>query len=307
MEDLRPLFVALLLGIATLLLAILINRRAKPAQPQPPPDHAQVLRERAAIRRPHSTELQSAVEDALTDDPAHSDIEEEQNSDHSEGDDEKKVNIDGKLTREQRKAIAKAQKKRDKKAYFESLEMKNKEKDEKRDKYWEKQREKQAEWEEKEREEQERIERMEREKRDREQAEFNKWRKSMKVEESGSQEDLLERDGDVLQRFVEFVKTRKTVLLEELAVEFSIPAKTCAERLVELEKDGFIQGVLDDRGKYIYVTNEEFKSLADFVQRKGRLTTAQFASECNRVINLERHISEGDPSLESDDELEMKQ
>jgi hypothetical protein len=62
--------------------------------------------------------------------------------------------------------------------------MRNKEKSEKRDKYWEKQREKQAEWEEKEREEQERIQRLELERKQREQAEFDKWRKSIKVEES---------------------------------------------------------------------------------------------------------------------------
>jgi hypothetical protein len=54
---------------------------------------------------------------------------------------------------------------------------------------------------------------------------------------------------------------------------------------LELEKEGMIQGVLDDRGKYIYVTDDEFKAISSFIRRKGRVTVQEIVGECNRVIN----------------------
>jgi hypothetical protein len=66
---------------------------------------------------------------------------------------------------------------------------------------------------------------------------------------------------------------------------------------LELEKEGMIQGVLDDRGKYIYVTDDEFKAISSFIRRKGRVTVQEIVSECNRVINPDRQATDDDIKL----------
>lgn len=53
----------------------------------------------------------------------------------------------------------------------------------------------------------------------------------------------------MLTRFIEHVKQRKTVALDELAAEFGMKAADAVARLQALEAEGRITGVMDDRGK----------------------------------------------------------
>jgi hypothetical protein len=50
-------------------------------------------------------------------------------------------------------------------------------------------------------------------------------------------------------RFLEHVKARKTVALDELAAEFGLKTQDAIARLQALEADGRLTGVMDDRGK----------------------------------------------------------
>lgn len=47
------------------------------------------------------------------------------------------------------------------------------------------------------------------------------------------------------------------VLLEELAATFKLRTHDTIDRVTRLEKDGRITGVIDDRGKFIYITPDE--------------------------------------------------
>lgn len=58
---------------------------------------------------------------------------------------------------------------------------------------------------------------------------------------------------------------------------------------MDLEQQGKIQGVLDDRGKYVYVTREEMESLGLFIRQKGRVNMQEIVKEFNRIIDLEIH------------------
>lgn len=49
---------------------------------------------------------------------------------------------------------------------------------------------------------------------------------------------------------------------------------------------GKITGVVDDRGKFIYVTPDEMAAVADFINRKGRVSQADLAAESNRLVDL---------------------
>lgn len=50
---------------------------------------------------------------------------------------------------------------------------------------------------------------------------------------------------------------------------------------------GRVSGVMDDRGKYIYISEEEMKAVADYIKREGRVSISHLASKSNQFIDLE--------------------
>lgn len=50
---------------------------------------------------------------------------------------------------------------------------------------------------------------------------------------------------------------------------------------------GRLSGVMDDRGKYIYISQEEMKAVADYIKRQGRVSISHLASKSNQFIDLE--------------------
>ena len=61
---------------------------------------------------------------------------------------------------------------------------------------------------------------------------------------------------------------------------------TAIDRIVELQKDGRISGVIDDRGKFIFISEEELKAVAKFIKQQGRVSIAELAENSNHLINL---------------------
>lgn len=45
---------------------------------------------------------------------------------------------------------------------------------------------------------------------------------------------------------------------------------------------------MDDRGKYIYISPEEMKAVADYIKRQGRVSISHLASKSNQFIDLEQ-------------------
>lgn len=50
---------------------------------------------------------------------------------------------------------------------------------------------------------------------------------------------------------------------------------------------GRLSGVMDDRGKYIYISLEEMNAVADYIRREGRVSISHLASKSNQFIDLE--------------------
>ena len=50
---------------------------------------------------------------------------------------------------------------------------------------------------------------------------------------------------------------------------------------------GRLSGVMDDRGKYIYISLEEMRAVADYIKRQGRVSISHLASKSNQFIDLE--------------------
>lgn len=53
---------------------------------------------------------------------------------------------------------------------------------------------------------------------------------------------------------------------------------------------GRLSGVMDDRGKYIYISMEEMNAVADYIKRQGRVSISHLASKSNQFIDLEPKV-----------------
>lgn len=137
--------------------------------------------------------------------------------------------------------------------------------------------------EEKRREEDERREKEEREKKDYE--EYLKMKEAFAVEEEGYEEGE-EESKNLLQEFVDFIKSNKVVVIEDLASQFKLKTQAVIDRIKDLQNDDILTGVIDDRGKFIYVSPEEMEAVAKFIRQQGRVSIAELAENSNKLINL---------------------
>lgn len=58
-------------------------------------------------------------------------------------------------------------------------------------------------------------------------------------------------------------------------------------RVQSLQESGELSGVVDDRGKFIYISEEELQAVAQFIKQRGRVSIAELVSSSNRLINLQ--------------------
>lgn len=58
-------------------------------------------------------------------------------------------------------------------------------------------------------------------------------------------------------------------------------------RVQSLQESGQLSGVVDDRGKFIFISNEELKAVADFIKQRGRVSIAELVNSSNRLVNLQ--------------------
>ncbi|WOL10544.1 DDRGK domain-containing protein 1 [Canna indica] len=117
--------------------------------------------------------------------------------------------------------------------------------------------------------------------------EFEKWKGAFSVDDEGTTEEMQDGNQGLLSNFVEYIKKQKCVPLEDLAAEFKLRTQDCINRITSLESIGRLSGVMDDRGKYIYISPEEMKAVADYIKRQGRVSISHLASKSNQFIDLE--------------------
>ncbi|KAK3919603.1 DDRGK domain-containing protein 1 [Frankliniella fusca] len=184
------------------------------------------------------------------------------------------------------KKLAKLQAKAERKAQIEAEQQEREDKKKRQQAQEEerlKEREKEVE-EEKRREEAERKAREEQEKKEYE--EYLKMKAAFSVEEEGFEEGEGEGEGNLLQEFVKFIKDNKVVVLEDLASHFRLKTQNVIDRIQDLQNDGILTGVIDDRGKFIYISQDELESVAKFVKQRGRVSITDLAESSNQLINL---------------------
>uniref|UniRef100_A0A8C1RD90 DDRGK domain-containing protein 1 n=1 Tax=Cyprinus carpio TaxID=7962 RepID=A0A8C1RD90_CYPCA len=107
-----------------------------------------------------------------------------------------------------------------------------------------------------------------------EEEEYLRLKESFVIEDQGEAEELSEQEKS------------KVVLLEDLASHFSLRTQDAIGRLQDLIADGSLTGVIDDRGKFIFITPEELNAVAQFIKKRGRVSISELVQASNTLINL---------------------
>jgi len=74
--------------------------------------------------------------------------------------------------------------------------------------------------------------------------------------------------------------------LEDLANHFKMKTQQAIDRITDLQKNNTITGVIDDRGKFIYISENELNAVAKFIRQRGRISMTELAESSNSLINL---------------------
>lgn len=122
----------------------------------------------------------------------------------------------------------------------------------------------------------------------REHEEYLKLKEAFSVEEEGEQDQDADLSSEsLLQEFIGYIKDTKVVMLEDLAAHFRLKTQDVIERVQDLQSSGDLTGVIDDRGKFIYITMDELESVAKYIRQHGRVSISELAESSNRLITLD--------------------
>ncbi|KAI5639487.1 DDRGK domain-containing protein [Phthorimaea operculella] len=130
------------------------------------------------------------------------------------------------------------------------------------------------------------IEYIKEERKRKEQEEYEALKAAFTVEGEGFEEGEQQDTDSLLRDFIEYIKAQKVVLLEDLAAHFKLKTQAAIDRIQDLQTSGELTGVIDDRGKFIYISQGELESVAKFIKQRGRVSITELAECSNDLINL---------------------
>ena len=134
------------------------------------------------------------------------------------------------------------------------------------------------------------------EKRKKEEEEYQNWKPTISIEETGSMATDKENLEARVDEIISAVKQERTVILESLSARFHTSTAKMVNLLTKLVKERRLEGVFDEHGKFIYVSKEDRLKIAKIIQRRGRVGIADLAREVNSVVSIDPL-----PVVESDD------
>ena len=99
------------------------------------------------------------------------------------------------------------------------------------------------------------------EKERKEQEEYEALKAAFSVEGEGCDAEDEGDEENRLLKFVNYIKETKVVLLEDLAAQFHLKTQEAIDRVTQLQEDGLLTGVIDDR--YYFVVWGAFEELEE--------------------------------------------
>jgi len=133
-------------------------------------------------------------------------------------------------------------------------------------------------------EEEEKRQQEERERREHE--EYLSMKAAFTVDEEGCDDEADQCEENLLATFIAYIQSTKVVLLEDLAAHFKMKTQEVIDRIASLQESGDLTGVVDDRGKFIYISRDELESVAKFIRQQGRVSITDLAANSNKLITL---------------------
>lgn len=131
------------------------------------------------------------------------------------------------------------------------------------------------------------AERDAREKQERkEHEEYLKLKAAFEVQEEGFDECDEDEKENLLQTFVNHIKENKVIVLEDLATQFKLKTQAVIDRITDLQETGTLTGVIDDQGKFIYISDNELNEISNFIRQRGRVSITELAESSNNLVNL---------------------
>jgi len=115
---------------------------------------------------------------------------------------------------------------------------------------------------------------------------YEQWKDLIQIDAAGSNTIDQGNEEETTKNFIQYVQKQKIVNLEELAAEFRLKTQDIIDKLKDLEKKDRITGVFDDRGKYIYISLDELKAVAKYMNQMGRVSIVELAEKSNQLISL---------------------
>jgi DDRGK domain-containing protein 1 len=67
---------------------------------------------------------------------------------------------------------------------------------------------------------------------------------------------------------------------------FFLTPEDVVNRVQALIQMGRLTGVLDDRGKFIYISEAEMEAVAKFIKQRGRVGISELSQRSNDLIDL---------------------
>ncbi|CAH8546006.1 unnamed protein product [Schistosoma turkestanicum] len=120
----------------------------------------------------------------------------------------------------------------------------------------------------------------------REQAEYERLKQEFSIEEEGV--DVQQHDDKakalINAQLIEAIEEAKIIPIEHLTVNLNLKTEVCVERIKALMSSGRLTGVLDDRGKVIHITNDEYEAVAQFIEKRGRVTLSELVENGHKLI-----------------------
>jgi hypothetical protein len=126
-----------------------------------------------------------------------------------------------------------------------------------------------------------------RKKEEEEQKQYEAWKSSMSVESSGNEHSQKDNLESMTGEIIATILRERVVILESLSSQFETTTSLMVELLQKLVTEGKLEGIFDERGKFIQLSREDRLKIAKAINRRGRVSIGDLAREVNNLISLE--------------------
>lgn len=117
-----------------------------------------------------------------------------------------------------------------------------------------------------------------------EEAQYRQWRGAIRVEGGGEAADAGVRAAALDAAIVQLARLRRVLVLDEVAEDLGVRTSELLERVEGLRAASSLRGVLDDRGKFVVVSDDDLDRLAAFVRQRGRVSLSELARHSNELV-----------------------